>query len=58
MAINYWWSGVFIVLIIVLIIWLIRRNRKDEKSFEQEIIQSELKPEDDQYHDEKSPDNV
>ncbi|MDB5118430.1 MAG: hypothetical protein JWQ79_3922 [Mucilaginibacter sp.] len=46
MNINYWWAGLFIVLMIVLVIWLIKRNRKDEKKWEKEIIQSELKPED------------
>ena len=42
---NYWGLGVFVVLMILLVIWLIRRNMKDEKDFEKEIIQSEIKPE-------------
>lgn len=58
MAINYWGTGLFIAVVVVLIIWLIRKNLKDEKTFEEEIIQSELKPEDDKDHDEKSPDNL
>jgi len=48
----------FIVLMALLVIWLIRRNRKDEKTFEKELIQSELKPEDDKDHDEPSPDTI
>ncbi|MGF7036789.1 hypothetical protein [Mucilaginibacter lappiensis] len=43
---------------IILMIWLIRRNRKDEKTFEKEMIQSEVKLEDDMDHDEFSPDYV
>lgn len=58
MAIDYWGTGLFIALMVVLIVWLIRRNRKDEKSFEEEIIRSELSPEEDKDHDERSPDNV
>ena len=37
-------AGVFL-LVIILIIWMIRRNQKDKKKFEKEIINSELKPE-------------
>jgi hypothetical protein len=46
MDINYWWVSMFALLVIILVIWLIRRNRKDEKILEKEIIQSELKPDD------------
>jgi Ca2+/Na+ antiporter len=49
MEINYWWVGLFLLLMVILVIWLIKRNRKDEKDWEKEVIQSELKPED---HDE------
>lgn len=58
MEINYWWTGLFVLLMVILVIWLIRRNRKDEKIFEEDLIQSELKPEENKDHDEKSPDNV
>jgi len=37
-------AGVFL-LVIILITWMIRRNQKDKKKFEKEIINSELKPE-------------
>jgi Ca2+/Na+ antiporter len=52
MEINYWWVGLFLLLMAALVIWLIKRNRKDEKIFEEEIIQSELKPEEDLDNDE------
>lgn len=58
MDINYWWIGLFIVLMAILVIWLIKRNIKDENKFEKELIQSELKPEAHKDHDEQSPDNV
>lgn len=48
MQVNYWWISVFILLIIILVIWLIRRNRKDEKRFEKDLIQSELKPDEEE----------
>lgn len=41
--INYWWVGGLTIAIILLITWLIKRDRKDEKAYENEIIQSELK---------------
>jgi cytochrome c-type biogenesis protein CcmH/NrfF len=37
MEINYWWLSLFFLLIAALVIWLIKRNRKDEKEFEDEI---------------------
>ncbi len=52
MEINYWWAGLFLLLMAALVIWLIKRNRKDEKIFEEELIQSELKPEEDHDNDE------
>jgi hypothetical protein len=58
MDINYWWTGLFIVLMVILVIWLIRRNIKDEKTFEKELIQSELKPEGNKDHDELSQDHI
>ena len=44
-SINYWWTGLVLLLLVLLVIWLIKRNRKDEKDLEKVIIQSELKPE-------------
>ena len=58
MDINYWETGLFIIVILLLLIWLIRRNRKDEQTFEKDVIRSELKPEAEKDHDEPTPDNV
>jgi hypothetical protein len=44
-AINYWWVGLLVLGTAVLITWLIKRDRKDEKAFKDEIIKSEIKPE-------------
>ena len=41
--INYWWVSVLALGVILLITWVVRRNRKDEKQFEKEIIDSDLK---------------
>jgi hypothetical protein len=43
--INYWWVGLLILGAGILITWLIKRDRKDEKDFKEEIIKSEIKPE-------------
>jgi len=52
MEINYWWLGLFLLVMAILVIWLIKRNRKDEEIFEEKIIRSELKPEE---HDNEEP---
>lgn len=41
--VNYWWIIIFAVAIVLLIRWMIRHDREDEKKFTKEIIQSELK---------------
>jgi hypothetical protein len=43
--INYWWVGLLILGTAILITWLIKRDRKDKKDFKEEIIKSEIKPE-------------
>jgi hypothetical protein len=45
MEINYWWVTLAFIGAFLLVYWLIRRNRKDEKDFEQDLMQSEIKPE-------------
>ncbi|SDH60961.1 hypothetical protein ACRQ5D_18735 [Mucilaginibacter sp. P25] len=44
MQINYFTVGIVITLLITLIVWIVKTDRKDEKSFEQQIIDRELKP--------------
>ncbi len=41
-AVNYWWIGALALGVIILLIWVARRDQKDEKQFEKEIIDSEL----------------
>jgi hypothetical protein len=53
--VNYWWVGLIILGAAILITWLIKRDRKDEKDFKNEIIQSEIKPE---KHDEDKDKDV
>lgn len=45
MSLNYEIAAIIIVLVLLLIIYLIYKNRKDRKKYEQEKIQSEIKPE-------------
>lgn len=45
MAINYPIVGLVLLAVILLIIFLIRRNQKDRTAYEKELIDSELKPE-------------
>lgn len=53
MTINYPLLGIFLLAVIILIVFLLRRNRKDEQKFEKQMNQSELNPEkhdDDEVH--------
>lgn len=45
MEINYTIAGPVLIAVAALIIFLIRRNNKDKKQLEKEIIESEIKPE-------------
>ncbi|MET3115661.1 hypothetical protein AAKU52_003413 [Pedobacter sp. CG_S7] len=51
MDINYWWVSLALLAMILLISWLIRRNQKDKKVYEKEVMQTEIKPE--KHDDEK-----
>lgn len=44
MQINYFIVGIVISLLIALMIWIVKTDHKDEKNFEQQIIDQELKP--------------
>jgi len=44
MQINYFIVAIVITLLTALIIWIIKIDRKNEKRFEQQIIDQELKP--------------
>lgn len=43
-AINYWWLLPVLVLLLILVGWMIRRNAKDERKFEKGFIDAETKP--------------
>lgn len=45
MEMNYLIVAAVLLLVIILVAWMIRRNQKDKRKFEKEIIDSELKPE-------------
>jgi hypothetical protein len=45
MEINYWWAVIILLGAALLLFWLVKRNLKDKKKFEQETIQAEIKPE-------------
>lgn len=42
---NVLWFALFILTAILLAVWLVRRNIKDEKEYEKEVVQSDIKPE-------------
>jgi Na+/melibiose symporter-like transporter len=44
MQINYFIVAIVITLLTALIIWIIKTDRKNEKHFEQQIIDQKLKP--------------
>jgi len=42
MEINYWWIAPIAVAVIIMVIWVLRRDQKDKDDFEHQIIESEL----------------
>lgn len=44
MQINYFIVGLVVAVIALLVVWIIKTNRKDEKDFEQQLIDQEIKP--------------
>jgi hypothetical protein len=42
MGINYFTLGVILLLLLALVIWLVLRNRKDEKDFKEDNIDSSM----------------
>ena len=53
-AVNYWWIGALLLGVIILLEWVARRDQKDEKEFENKIIQSEIHK--DKHHDHSDAD--
>jgi hypothetical protein len=54
-AINYWWVVPVLILLLILVGWMIRRNVKDEKKFEKDFMQSEIKPRKHDEHGDEAP---
>ena len=54
-AINYWWVVPVLILLLILVGWMIRRNVKDERDYEKGFIQSELKPLKHDEHEDEAP---
>ena len=54
-AINYWWVVPALLLLLILVGWMIRRNIKDEKDFEKDFTQSEIKPRKHDEHEGEKP---
>jgi len=52
MDVNYLTVAVLLLVVIIGIIFLILRNRKDKRNFEKEMSESEIKPE---KHEENHP---
>lgn len=50
-TINYTILGIFLIVIILFLIFIIRRNNKDRKLFERDLNRSEMEP--DQHTDEE-----
>ena len=42
MDINYWWIAPLAIAVIVMIIWVLKRDLKNKDDFEKKIIESEL----------------
>ncbi|WP_170827241.1 FeoB-associated Cys-rich membrane protein [Arcticibacter eurypsychrophilus] len=51
MEIGYFFAGLVLIAVVALIVYLIRRNQKDEKKFEKDLNRSELRP--DKHDDEQ-----
>ncbi|MES2810706.1 MAG: hypothetical protein V4619_18870 [Bacteroidota bacterium] len=54
-AVNYWWVSMVVICALLLIIWLVKRNLKDKKELEDEIIKSELNP---KKHDDQTDNTI
>ncbi len=45
MNVDYGWVIGIAIIVLILIVWIIARNRKDQKDFEEEVNKSEMRPE-------------
>lgn len=53
--INYLEVSLAVLIAVALVAWLVRRNIKDEKKFEKDMIQSEMKPDKEEQDERGDP---
>ncbi|WP_439694845.1 hypothetical protein ACFGVS_16985 [Mucilaginibacter sp. AW1-7] len=53
--INYLEVSLAVLAVVVLVVWLVRRNIRDEKKFEKDMIQSEMKPDTEEQDERGDP---
>jgi hypothetical protein len=53
--INYLEVSLAVLIVAALVVWLVRRNIKDEKKFEKDMIQSEMKPDTEEQDERGDP---
>jgi len=53
--INYLEVSLAVLIAVALVVWLVRRNIKDEKKFEKDMIQSEMKPDKEEQDERGDP---
>jgi hypothetical protein len=44
-----------VLAVVLLVVWLVRRNIRDEKKFEKDMIQSEMKPDTEEQDERGDP---
>ena len=54
-AINYLWVVPVLIMLLILVGWMIRRNVKDERKFEKDFTRSEIKPRKHDEHGDEAP---
>ncbi|WDF77359.1 hypothetical protein PQ469_26095 [Mucilaginibacter sp. KACC 22773] len=53
--INYLEVSLAVLAVVVLVVWLVRRNIRDEKKFEKDMIRSEMKPDTEEQDERGDP---
>ncbi|SEO34454.1 hypothetical protein [Mucilaginibacter sp. OK283] len=53
--INYLEVSLAVLAVVLLVVWLVRRNIRDEKKFEKDMIQSEMKPDTEEQDERGDP---
>jgi len=53
MELNWWLIGIVLFFVVILIVYLIWKNLKDEKDIEKTLINEEMKPKEHDLYDEE-----